>query len=59
MFGVISKRCDEAMRRSKEKCFKGNYKKWKCTGECSTCFCCIIRRENGDEEHIDIRRKQI
>ena len=49
---VISHRCDEPMRRSKEKCWTKDNKRWKCTGDCKNCVCCIAKDANGDEAHL-------
>ena len=55
-YRIISRRCDKAMRRSKEKGFTPYYKKWKCTGECKNCICCLERIEDGTERHFPYRR---
>ena len=45
---VVHRRCDEPMRRSKEKTHR-----WKCTGKCKTCICCITIDQEGNEEHVN------
>lgn len=54
-------RCDEPMRRSKERCQTrmgdGKVYPWQCSGECTTCFCCIVMDEQGNEKHINTVRK--
>ena len=55
-YRIISRRCDEAMKRSKEKCFTPNHRRWKCTGECKTCICCLETIEDGTERHLPYRR---
>lgn len=52
---IKSRRCDKAMRRSKERCNTPYYTRWKCKGECRTCICCIVKDENGDERHVGRR----
>lgn len=47
---VVHRRCDEPMRRSKEK--PGS--RWKCKGKCKECLCCIEMDFNGNEEHINL-----
>ena len=49
---IIDRRCDEAMRRSKEKCYTQYWERWKCTGECKECICCIVKDDHGGEKHI-------
>lgn len=55
---MTERRCDKSMKRSKEQAHFPDGKRWKCSGDCEYCFCCIIKLENGDEEHVDIRRIQ-
>lgn len=45
-------RCDEPMRRSKEKCYTPFHTDWHCTGDCMNCICCIWTDENGQDSHI-------
>lgn len=53
-------RCDEPMRRSKEKARVINTQivggisvpKWKCTGDCYNCICGIVTTEDGTESHV-------
>ena len=45
---IINRRCDEPMRRSKEKTHR-----WKCTGKCKTCICGITIDQEGNEEHVN------
>ncbi len=54
---IIKRRCDEAMRRSKEKCRTPSGYKWKCTGECKTCICCIYMTQYFHERHYNRMRK--
>lgn len=49
---VIKRRCDEPMRRSKERCNTPFNTRWKCTGDCKNCVCCIWMDENGNESHV-------
>lgn len=39
-------KCDKPMKRSKEAAG------WECKGDCSNCFCFIVKTEKGDWEHI-------
>ena len=48
-------RCDESMKRSKEKCNTPFHSTWKCTGDCKTCICCIVKDANGFEHHMGKR----
>jgi hypothetical protein len=49
-------KCDEAMRRSKEKAGRKLYKEtgisgWRCTGECERCICGMRQGEKSIWEH--------
>lgn len=46
------------MRRSKEKGFITPGRRWKCTGECRECICCLVKSEDGNWEHVDLRRQK-
>lgn len=53
-------RCDEPMRRSKEKCdrltpMKLRYR-WKCTSKCEECVCGLIKQEDGTWVHVKKRK---
>lgn len=54
---IISRRCDEAMRRSKERCITPAYHKWKCTEDCRNCICCITMDDQGNEQHVNVASK--
>ena len=56
-YKIISRRCDESMRRSKERCYISSIGRmaWRCTGECSRCICCIETIEDGTERHVSLR----
>lgn len=41
-----SGKCDKPMRRSKEAAG------WECKGDCSNCFCFIVKTIKGEWEHI-------
>ena len=56
-YRIISRRCDEAMKRSKEKCITPQYRRWRCTGECKTCICCIYQTNDGKEHHVNLLGK--
>lgn len=47
-------KCDEAMRRSKERCYKPAGDKWRCTGECRECHCGLHKKDDGTWEHKKI-----
>ena len=49
---IIDHRCDIPMKRSKEHGYIRPGVHWKCTGQRSNCFCCILKDENGSEYHI-------
>ena len=49
---AVSRRCDEAMRRSKEKGFRAPGIRWRCDGECKECICCIVKSDDGNERHF-------
>ena len=55
-YKTISRRCDEPMKRSMEKCNTPFFKRWECTKECDKCFCCIHKDENGNETHTKVKR---
>ena len=47
-------RCDEAMRRSKEKAravTPFGFPKWRCTGECRACVCGMVKLSSGNWVH--------
>lgn len=54
LLSIVSRRCDEPMRRSKEKCITPFYRPWRCTEDCRNCFCCIQMDENGTESHVNV-----
>lgn len=47
-------RCDEAMRRSKERCQTKNKESWRCNKKCDSCHCAIFKRSDGTEEHLKV-----
>ena len=49
---IIDSRCDLPMKRSKEQGYIRQGVHWECTKQCSTCICCIIKDEYGNEHHI-------
>ena len=53
---IISRRCDRQMRRSKEQGHLPSGRRWRCTEDCNTCFCCIEKIEDGTERHFSYRR---
>ena len=46
-------RCDEPMRKSKEKCFVSRRIRWRCDKDCLNCFCCLIKDPDGTEHHFN------
>ena len=48
-------KCDESMRRSKERCWTPNNRRWRCTGECKECHCALFKKDDGTWEHLKIR----
>ena len=54
---IINRRCDEPMRRSKEKCNTPYHKRWKCNEDCKNCICCIQMDEQGNESHVNVASK--
>ena len=50
---IIKRRCDEAMRRSKEKA-DGQGDPFKCAGECKNCICCIEMDNYLVESHVNL-----
>lgn len=54
---MTSIRCDTAMRRSKEKAGEGvrDIRRFRCTGECKSCICGMIKRSDGTWEHVQLR----
>ena len=54
-------RCDEPMRRSKERAVNESWgvygiPKWKCTGKCSQCICGLVMDSFGVWSHVNITR---
>lgn len=54
---VVQRRCDEPMRRSKEKCVTPARRPWRCKSDCKNCICCIWMDENGTEQHVNVASK--
>ena len=54
-------RCDEAMRRSKERTRSWQVyaiPKWKCPQDCRRCICGLVQDANGEWSHVAIRDKK-
>lgn len=49
---LIGYRCDVPMKRSKEHGYIRAGVRWRCTGECKTCICCLVKDDSGEEHHI-------
>lgn len=56
---IKSRRCDEPMRRSKERGYIRPGVHWQCTGQCKNCICSIYKTNNGVEHHNNLLTKQI
>lgn len=54
---ITNRRCDEPMRRSKERCVTPARRPWRCTEDCKNCFCCIYKDELGNEAHVNVASK--
>lgn len=48
-------RCDESMRRSKEKCFTPFNTKWRCDKDCTNCICALVKQYDGSWKHNRIK----
>ena len=48
---LVERKCDKAMRRSKERCSTPVYTRWRCTGECQNCVCGMYKKDDGTWEH--------
>lgn len=56
---IEKKRCDEAMKRSKERGYMnegGGH--WHCPQDCLNCFCCLVTLDDGRECHVDLTRER-
>lgn len=49
-------KCDEAMRRSKERCFIPFGRRWRCTTNCQECICAMFKQEDGTWIHKKLDR---
>lgn len=52
-YKTYARRCDEPMRRSKERCYTPSRRKWRCTEQCNNCVCCLEKRYDGTWEHFN------
>ena len=48
---IVSRRCDKQMRRRKQLLNTPFHRRWRCTGDCKHCICCIEVDSMGDEYH--------
>lgn len=48
-------KCDEAMKRSKERCYSQEKVRWRCTKNCDSCHCALYKRDDGTWEHRPVR----
>lgn len=49
-------KCDEAMRRSKERCYIPFGRRWRCTTNCKECICAMFKQEDGTWIHKKLDR---
>ena len=54
-YKTYARKCDKAMRRSKERCYIASGRRWRCTEDCSSCICCMEKRYDGTWEHFNPR----
>lgn len=54
-YKTYARKCDTAMRRSKEKCLTPNFNKWTCTEDCRNCICCLEKHYDGTWGHFNPR----
>lgn len=50
-------RCDEPMKRSKEKPVPYIGTPWRCTGQCATCICGLHKNDDGTWEHTPYKKE--
>ena len=48
-------KCDESMKRSKERCYSQENVRWTCTLVCDSCPCALHKRQDGTWEHTPMR----
>ena len=48
---LVERKCDKAVRRSKERCSTPVYTRWRCIGECQNCVCGMYKKDDGTWEH--------
>lgn len=49
-------KCDESMRRSKERCYIPFGRRWRCTTNCKECICAMFKQEDGTWIHKKLDR---
>lgn len=49
------RKCDKAMRRSKERGLTPFYTRWRCTGDCRNCVCSMVKQVDGIYIHTPLR----
>lgn len=49
------RKCDKAMRRSKERCLTPLYTRWRCPGDCASCVCALVKQADGIYIHTPLR----
>lgn len=55
---ATKRKCDQSMRRSKERCITPNLRRWKCTEDCKNCVCGMYQTQEGDWHHNNLIGKQ-
>lgn len=50
-------RCDESMKRSKERCQTKDKESWRCTKDCEHCICAMFKQADGTERHRKVEKK--
>ena len=53
---ILKRECDKAMKRSKEKCWTPEGRRWRCDGDCKNCICCITTLQGGERSHARFER---
>ena len=49
-------RCDESMRKSKERCYIPFGRRWRCSTNCQECICALFQQDDGTWTHKKMDR---
>lgn len=49
-------RCDEPMKKSKEKCYAQENVRWVCAKDCEHCVCAMFKKTDGTWEHLPVNK---